>query len=393
MKISEPNLTKSDFTLLNYIRRNNGKFTKSELSERMNLPWATVSTATTNLSKNKMINLNKNNNETYYKGKLAVNSQFKYYVGISIGHSKIKITIIDFSLKVLKEADIEKKDEIDSIYNLKKFSEELEEISFKKEKDDMDYCKWCCQTPDSVPEIRNKMIEIVKKIIRLKNKDFCIDSIGLALPGHIDFEQQKVIQSFESNFFDTNIASILGTSLINDLNEKNIKIYIEHNVKASTIGEKEAMVTYRKEIDHENVINIYLGIGLSIGMIFSNTLYRGNNNIAGELGKCLINTKGGKILEDKLNDILYNNSNYQRFNDQALIELYKRPELDSFVDLICLSISNIVDILGINTIIFSGKFERFFSFIELKMMNKFSDMGKSQIILIKSYYGAINEQI
>lgn len=391
-------LNESESMILNCIRRNNGLFTKAELAENLNVPWSTVSTSVTSLLKRNMVIVENNHNNKSYKGKLFINSSHKFYVGVSIGHSKIKIVIMDFAFDILKESDIlkidsqtgEQDNEIYCIMN--KFCDKLSYMNF--EKDNSQCYKWCCPTPNTIPEIREKMMQVTRAIIDLKKSNFYVDAIGIALPGHINFDSQKIVKSFEDKsdcFLNTTIASILSTSLINELADNSIKVYIDHNVKSSTIGEKEAMLMYRKEIDQENILNLYLGVGLSLGIIYNNRLCRGTANLAGEVGKC-IDTKNDITLEKKLNKIIYKNSN-KEWNDKCIDNFAENDEIDTFVDLLCVSLSNLVSILGITMIVCSGKFEKIFPCIELKMMNKFLDMKKAEINLIKSYYGEYSAAI
>lgn len=389
-------LSENESIILNYIRRNNGNFSKAELAESLNFPWSTVSTTVSSLLQKKMIIVSKNENDKSYKGKLFINSNHKFYVGISLGHSKIKIAVLNFCLRVLEESDVQTEEHKDGIYrSINNFSACINNIKF--EKDQSLFYKWCCPTPDTIPEIRETMIRLTKEIINLKVSGFNIDAIGIALPGHIDFDNQRIVRSFEEKsdgFLNTTLASIISVSLINELNDNNIKIYIDHNVKSSTIGEKEAIVTNRKAIDKGNVLNLYLGVGLSLGMVFSNSIYRGNNNMAGELGKCIFKMDNGTIFEKELNYLLYNNSEGKLAdNDKAIDEFSENSNIDSFVDLLCVSLSNIVNILGIDTIIFSGKFERLFPHIELKLMNRFLKTKKTELNLIKSYYGEYSASI
>lgn len=355
-------LSQNSITIIDYIRRNNGKLTKIELAEKLKMPWSTVSTT---IAKLKSLIKTESSNKNLYRGKLLINSSFKYYVGISVGHSKLKLVILDFSFHIVKVQLL--KSMIEMKY--KEFLTNLLNMNFNNS---FEECKWCCDTPKSVEEILIRLREITQAINKLKDEKFNIDSIGFAFPGHIDYDNQKIIHSFQDNddggFSNTNIYSLLSASLMNELEKNKIKCFVDHNVKCSTVAEKEAIVTYRQNYDDKNILNVYLGIGISVGMILNNELYRGNNNLAGEYGKSLFTPDNPETLEQRL--------------------LIKVDSPDSeFIDLICTSLFNIVNILGIDKIVFSGKFDNIFNKIEVEMINKFVTMGKTGLSLIQSTYG------
>ena len=366
----------NDGIIINYIRQNNGKYSKSELAEAMHFPWSTMSITINNLMKDnhKQLNIEKNENENKnkYGGKISINPCFQYYVGISVGHSQIKIVILDFSFSIVKVESF-----INNEIMYKKFGQFTDEVHKKGFKDFKDFkeCKWCCETPNDTEKIRVKLIELTNSINELKDKNFNIVGIGFAFPEHIDDKSQKIIYSFhekkDGGFQNINITSLLSTSLMNTLQANNIQCFIEHNVKCSTIAEKESIVTYKPSYNAKNIINVYMGRGLSMGLVLNDELYRGNQNKSGEYGKYRF-IDSDICLEEKLNPDNLSQS---------------KEEKEKFVRLLCFSLCNIINVLGIDKIIFSGKFDEIFSIIELPMMNTFYSLNKSDVSLIQSTYG------
>ena len=68
--------------------------------------------------------------------------------------------------------------------------------------------------------------------------------------------------------------------------------------------EKEAIITYNPNYDDKKYIELYLGIGISIGMVLNNELYRGNHNLSGEYGKSVFVFNDTETLEQRLTKTL-----------------------------------------------------------------------------------------
>lgn len=104
-------------------------------------------------------------------------------------------------------------------------------------------------------------------------------------------------------------------------------------------------------------------------------MYRGNHNLSGEYGKSVFVFNDTETLEQRLTKTLENNNSTE------------------FINSICTSLFNVVNILGIDKIVFSGKFDKIFPDIELEMINRFFIMGKPGLSLIQSTYGEFSASV
>ena len=83
--------------------------------------------------------------------------------------------------------------------------------------------------------------------------NYNIKAVTFCFPGCIDFERQEIVstanlfpQNEEPIIHNANISLLISSSLKDKLEQKGIKIYVDHNVKTSTIAEKE-MLSLRAE--------------------------------------------------------------------------------------------------------------------------------------------------
>jgi predicted NBD/HSP70 family sugar kinase len=108
--------------------------------------------------------------------------------------------------------------------------------------------------------------------------------LGIAIPGSIDRKNGVCI--FAPNFYWRNVpVKSFLTKYINDT-----EIFIEHNIKAVTLGE----LWFGAGIGKENLICVRVGSGVSAGFVVNGNLYRGYSDRAGELGHTVIERNGKK---------------------------------------------------------------------------------------------------
>lgn len=141
-----------------------------------------------------------------------------------------------------------------------------------------------------------------KKIIKLDNpnleeslseefyinelKDFinsCLDynpqGIGIALPGHFDEVSKTIISN---NLFWKNF------NIKNLLDEVNLPIYFENNVKCMTLAER----LFKFDGTDENFIFFHVGRGMFSSYMYNGELYAKDNFLVGEIGHIVVHPNG-----------------------------------------------------------------------------------------------------
>lgn len=368
------NLTHSEKIVLETIRKNNNSL-KSKIVEKSNLPWATVSTAINSLYNKEWINFYGDKNET-----VRLNSDKLFFIGISIGSSNIKISITNLMCEEIKER-------INLIDITKKFSE-FQGFKGQKEKSAL----WCFVTPNDYIKLSRLLSDICRVLLNYLD-ELTIASICFVFPGHIDIENQKIINSSYSKLqiCASDIERILDSDVIEAIHSKNIHMYIDHNVKASAAYELSSIVKEENKDFFGNLAVIYLGLGLGMGIVINGQLYRGgSSNLAGQLGHNHIQRVSDEYINDyfnndtekfntytgndiELEEILKNDIFYKLLgfnNDEDGSQKYRETQVEDLKKLLLSSdslyrkklayylgnqICNVVRMLSINNFVFSGK--------------------------------------
>ncbi|WP_369345611.1 ROK family protein [Caldalkalibacillus mannanilyticus] len=104
--------------------------------------------------------------------------------------------------------------------------------------------------------------------------------IGIGAPGIVDHEGRILIAPN---------AGWRNVELKKDLEQHfTLPVIVENEANAGAYGEKRFGVG--KEVD--NMIYVSGGIGIGVGLILQNELYRGNNGFAGEMGHMVVEADG-----------------------------------------------------------------------------------------------------
>lgn len=384
---------KLEYTLINTIRRN-PNLIKSVVASKLDTSWSTVSKVIKDLERQNILSIQqndvgeRNSQKALYKAKVSINRNFEHYIGISVGSSNIKIVFMGFDFYLLKKQEVFLTDNM-LIY----FERMLSKYQFICEESD-EFCRWCAPTPNDIDTLTKTLMDICANICELKNTTkFNVSAITFTLPGHIDFEQQKIIHAANlcnNNIRNSNLSRLITSTIINKLEKNKIAVFIDHNIKSSTIAEEEHLFS-SSDVLCKNMMVIYLGKGLGIGMVLNNRLYRGNQNLAGQLGH--ITLQNGRELEEIIrNDIFSSRNEGADFASLSSIELKNIlakniAKKNDLINLLADTIKNIVQILGIEDIVFSGKFDSIFEEIEMSLNNKFEELNFSGLHLTHSYYG------
>jgi predicted NBD/HSP70 family sugar kinase len=104
--------------------------------------------------------------------------------------------------------------------------------------------------------------------------------IGVAVPGIVN-NDGEVLLAPNLDWKDINLKRNLEK-------EFNLPVIIENEANAGTYGEK----VFGLGKEYENLVYISAGIGIGVGFIFNNQLYRGAEGFSGEMGHMIIQVNG-----------------------------------------------------------------------------------------------------
>lgn len=218
------------------------------------------------------------------KDSLILNPDLGMYFGVSIGASRIKITLVNFDFTVVPKQKFEKLKEESDIFQ--------EDNYMNTEQSPLGYV--CMETPSDYDKLLGLVDVILDNCIKLdqwlKKKKSCVMGIGFAMTGAIDNKEKKILKSYNLNCFNNMTISydtLLYGNRLSYLNENNIDLAFENIARAAVISEKyhlydKSSINYRHR-DKKNIACIYLGSGVGAGLILNNCLYRGTSNFS-ELG-------------------------------------------------------------------------------------------------------------
>lgn len=216
-----------------------------------------------------------------------INRLKEIYVGISIGSSKAKMVFVDLNFDIIPISDL--KLDQNTLLNFKKNIEQIET--------DSNYAKFCCKSPRGLTDLSRLISIFCQFIIDIKNNNnIPIQSVCCALSGRVDYDNKGLIKSPNLDIWsNVTIDQIFLGSIRKDFNLLGIDFMIEHNAKTAIVAEKEI----GNKIDNlnckdRNVAGIYMGVGIGMGIILNNQLYRGENNCSGELGHVTIQPYNNK---------------------------------------------------------------------------------------------------
>lgn len=262
---------------------------RTSLVELMKQSWPTIFKEITCLKENNI--LVSDTGYEHIKGKVkeyAIIPDAGYYVGISIGGSQIKLSIIDMNFEVLSKRVFMKMIEEYNIFQLNKY------LSYCKEEDRYDYGYVYCNTPDNMIELQTRIDYFLGEILKLddilRKQDKQVYGIGLAITGAIDNKAKKIVKAYSLPCIKTlplSYDSLVYEYRLSELKERNINFTIDNIAKAAIVSEKYALYNPNnpnaRYSQSKNIGCIYLGSGIGSSLILDNCLYRGTSNVS-ELG-------------------------------------------------------------------------------------------------------------
>ena len=278
--------------IINALRHINAFDIKS-LSMHVSSSWPTVKAAVEDLKESNIILSNDD------EKKYLINPEVGYFLGIAIGATETKLSIIDFTFKPVDlYKDTRFKKLIDLILSCYPAKEKKDCLCFDTKLDYSEIYTFCTQ-----------IIEFFLDFFSNEETDLNLISIGISLPGIIDKNTKEMT-------FCPNIPSLVGLPIdkiiSSETKEKLAFLKIPFNVYrdaiAATVGEKEMLYNFSetKKIykDKQNLAVIYLGYGMGSGYIFNNRLILGASGAVGEIGHIDVGVDI-KALADKRQDESY----------------------------------------------------------------------------------------
>ena len=407
--------TEAELKLIHLFRRK-GELTRAEITKEIETPWSTVYVGIKKLMENSMLidntdtDVNSEDSTRAYNVKTSINRNYEIYVGISVGNSQIKIVLLDFSFNIIPLVYLSKSKYSKMQNAYLSFIQELDSLNSVTCNNEL--CEWCIRTPDTTDSIRKVIHDITGSVNKLKNSYLNIVAIGFAFPGLINFEQQTIIHSFTkrhgTGFKETNIDNILSSTLAQELAQNNIKCFIDHNVKCATIAEKEYLCLQNESdtFNDSNLLVAYLGYGFSLGLLLNNSIYRGVNNSSGEYGKCIIecpqsflqkNENEYMTIEKYLREYAFeDNTPFESLTSDDLGKKFSEfspTRQEEIIKTLSVFLCNISNAIGIEKMIFAGKFEKLFPQMDFQLTAEFARLKKPSIRLRNSKYGAYSAAV
>lgn len=135
----------------------------------------------------------------------------------------------------------------------------------------------------SASEIKEILFALVHDFItHIPRSPYGLVGIGICIPGLID-SNQEIIFMPNSKWHIKDLKRLIE-------NEFHVPVFIENEANAGAYGEKVFGTTK----NYENIIYISINVGIGVGIIINNELYKGVNGFSGEIGHMTIDFNGPK---------------------------------------------------------------------------------------------------
>lgn len=225
-----------------------GPISRIDISKETGITPATVSEITSNLIQENLIHelgevIPEESKSGRKKILLGISPNHSFYIGTELSPKYISFCLTDNIGKILK----------DKIIYLD--NSDLEEILSEQ---------------FYINELKNFINSC---------KDYNPKGIGVALPGHFD-EVNKSINSNNSFWKNFNIKILLD--------EIDLPIYFENNVKCMTLSER----LFSFNSNDDNFILFHVGRGMFCSYMYNGELYAKNNSLVGEIGHIVVHPNG-----------------------------------------------------------------------------------------------------
>ena len=183
-------------------------------------------------------------------GKITLNNQSCYAIGVDIGARQITAVLIDLSGNVISKWHQDYNSSKRKTFVLKKVSETIQTLS------------------STLDQKQQKKIQ----------------GIGICIPGLLNRADGVVIQA-------VNMPGFKNISVTAGIKEKFSRtVILEESSRAMAIGE----LWFGNHGNAEDFICIDAGFGIGMGIMHNGRLYRGANEVSGEIGHTVVDAKGLK---------------------------------------------------------------------------------------------------
>lgn len=123
-------------------------------------------------------------------------------------------------------------------------------------------------------DIKNAIIALLKQ----NNLDAgSISSIGMGVPGLVDYEKGRVIVCANLSWYDVDVSGYLGQHF-------NVPVYLENDATAAAYAES----LFGSTKDVGSSVFLTIGTGIGGGIIINNQIIRGGHGAASEIGHMVI---------------------------------------------------------------------------------------------------------
>lgn len=176
-------------------------------------------------------------------------SSTKIIASIDTGGTKILVTLLDESGKILARSKKSTKSKKGKEFNI----------------------------------VKRLKITIDDALSNIDLTEFSLQGIVIGIPGVLNPEKGIIYMAPNLGVVNTNIVKPLTTAY-------NIPVFIENDANLGTLG----IHSYETSAQFRNLIAIFIGTGIGAGIILNNELFRGKSFAAGEIGHMIVADNGVK---------------------------------------------------------------------------------------------------
>ena len=343
-----------------------GPADKNTIVNNTKLAWNTVSAHLEELFKIRIVDTK--NDSTYY-----LRNDFGFFVGISLGVTEIKISIVGMNF----EYDKTTKAMILSLYEFLNDAFLNSETSSGKDYSvklgvNEDYL--CIPAPEDFNDAYSICSFIIQGILNSNNKR--IFSIGMCVPGIINKTTHVV--DFSPNIqwlANRNAYDLIRKSLLKEMNDNGISFRVFHDMDCVSVYEVEDAYKHNKAPKNKDIICLYMSYGIGSTLIKNNGLRLFSSSEHGHIITDIDSferTKELKIKDPSFSicacgqDCLENQIRRKVFNATDIKSFQRATEKKSLLELpddkaklfskyIGFLINHIINTMRVNYIIISGK--------------------------------------
>ncbi|MCL2342606.1 MAG: hypothetical protein FWC62_01720, partial [Firmicutes bacterium] len=248
-------LIKENREVLNAVRRlKTGD--KSALAEAAGVSWPKLNKDIGDLEKENAVQMGARDSGQIYE----VNSNFAFFVGLSITNDSIKLSICDFSLQPLTRDDLSARG-FSHLHQMLPFSETGENnhvVSFG--------------VTTELRAIIGKVNEIIGILLAEESANFHLLGITIAFAGFIDYKSRVFAFSpHVQKLNETPLDDLVLPAVKESLDNRNIFLYYENDSESAVLYEKESLFFSedkdRRDLrNKENIGCIYISAGIGLGL-------------------------------------------------------------------------------------------------------------------------------